>query len=98
MFAAPFSERRRNRQRPVIQVEHVVGEVEPDVLSAADLASDQDHPRHVLGEPRRKLMQFADAQSSPFAWAMPHRRNLEDRTLDTLSTSFGVMENTLQEL
>jgi hypothetical protein len=49
MLEPTLRERRWDCQRPSLQVEHLVADVEPDVLPAADLPGEQDQSRRVLG-------------------------------------------------
>ena len=48
------SQARRNAQRALVQVEKVIGKLEPDPLARADHAGQENQPLRVLREPRRE--------------------------------------------
>src|SRR4051812_18752825 len=97
MLAAPFRERGWNGDRARFEIDHLVRQVEPDVLPAPDLAGDQNQPGCVLREPRRELVQLAHRQAASVTRAMLDRRYFEDRAVDALPAALGVVEHALEE-
>jgi hypothetical protein len=90
MLPAILRELRRNSQRPAAQVEHVVGEVEPEVLSRADLAGYEDEAPRVLRELRPELIELRHRQSAAAPRLVLNRRNVEYRCADALASCLRV--------
>ena len=88
----------RDRQRRPVEIEHRIGEVEPDVLPAPDLSRKKDQPRNMIGTPRRELMELHDRQRATAPRRGLDRLDLEDCFVDTLSATLRIVQNALEEL
>ncbi|HEU5371302.1 MAG TPA: hypothetical protein VFU51_02815 [Gaiellaceae bacterium] len=88
----------RDRHRPAFQVEHVVGQTEPERLTRTHLARKQDETRHVLGEPGSELVQLQHGERPTATRGVLHRLDAEDCLIDSLSSITRLSQNTLDEL